>query len=206
MSNQFQNTEIREQGSSERALISTAYNLLIKHQEKPLSVSQLIKVAGVSRSSFYKYFASKEDLLAAILLSEELLIRQMLTKVQSYDSVSDLMKAYLNYCLQNIEKYKLLSQLERDLQYHNEKINRYEQWKSLRSCNVDEFTRIVQSKSTKSNQLDSESIRFYYGLVWSIASGVAQLSDSEYFHKLIADRRGFSKFLIESVSIIGEVK
>lgn len=200
------NTDIREQSSAERVLTSTAFNLLIKHQEKSLSVSQVIKAAGVSRSSFYKYFASKEDLFAAILLAEEVSISPMLYKLKSFGSVSDLMKAYLNYCIQNIEKYKLLAQIERNLQAHPNVNERYEHWKSLRSSHVDEFSSIIQSKLPKDNQLDSENIRFYYGLVWSIASGVAQLSDSNYFHELIADRRGFSKFLLESVATIGEVK
>jgi AcrR family transcriptional regulator len=206
MSTQTFSSEIREQSSSERALISTAINLLIKHQEKPISVSQLIRAAGVSRSSFYKYFASREDLYAAILLTEEFNIGPLLSKIKVYGTVSDLLEAFLNYCIQNIEKYKLLAHIEQNLENQPETIERYEQWKLLRAEHVDEFTRIVQSRLSKSKNMDSENIRFYYGLVWSIAMGVAQLSDSDFYHKLIVDRRGFSKFLLESVATIGDAK
>lgn len=196
-------SDLRDQEPVEQALITTAYNLLIKHPEKPISVSQVVTAAGVSRASFYKYFSNKEDLYAAILLSEEFSIHSMLDKMGSQISAGDLLKNYLNYCIHNIEKYKLLGQLETILQANHQELERYNRWKILRACHVDAFSSAIQAALPNSAQLDDVNIRFYYGLVWSIATGVSHLTDSEYFHELIADKRGFSKFLLESIHTMG---
>ncbi|MBU2863298.1 TetR/AcrR family transcriptional regulator [Reinekea marina] len=197
-------SDLHDQEPVESALIATAFNLLVKHPEKPLSVTQVIKAAGVSRASFYKYFSNKEDLFAAILLSEELAIHGLIKQMSHEHSAGELLKNYLNYCIQNIKKYKLLGQLETILQKNNETIERFTRWKLLRASHVDEFSAAIQSTLPAEHKLDEENIRFYYGLIWSIASGVSHLTDSDYFHELIADKRGFSKFLLESVYTIGE--
>ena len=83
---------------------------------------------------------------------------------------------------------------------------RFKQWQVLRRQHVDEFTSIVESKLSRLKTIDKENIRFYYGLVWSIANGMANLSESDFFHELILDRRGFTRFLLDSVASIGEVR
>ena len=197
---------INEQNASETALINSALNLFILHNEQKINVTQLIKSAGLSKTIFYKYFANKEDVYAAIFLTDEFSIGPLLKKMRVYGTVSDLLEEYLRYRIQHIDKYRVISRLEKHLQTNDSQLERYKQWQLLRRNNVDEFTSIVESKLSRVKQVDQENLRFYYGLVWSIATGVSQLSESDFFHELILDRRGFTRFLLESVTKIGEIK
>lgn len=197
---------IKEQSAAEKAIVTSALNLFIIHHEDTISVTQLIKAAGTSKSSFYKYFASKEDVYAAILLADELALTPILKDLRVYGSVADLLQQYLKFRIQHIDKYRVLVRLERHLNETIKPVERFEQWQALRRVHVDEFSAIVEAKASRFKPVDRENIRFYYGLVWSIASGVAALSESDFFHELILDRRGFTRFLLESVGNIGDVK
>ncbi|TCS42550.1 TetR/AcrR family transcriptional regulator [Reinekea marinisedimentorum] len=201
-----QNFSIQEPSAAEKALITSSLNLFIIHNEKKITVTQLIKSAGVAKSVFYKYFESKEDLYAAILLNDELQLSPIFSHLKIYGTVSELLESYLNFRIQQIDKYRVLTRLEQTLMEKNCNSERYLQWQVLRRQHVDEFTGIVQSKMPKSKPIDAENIRFYYGLVWALASGFSQLSESDFFHELILDRRGFTRFLLESVNVLGKLK
>lgn len=196
---------IREPNPSEKALISTALNYLMKNSNKQVTVSHLMKAAGVSRATFYKYFASKEDLFAAILLQDEHELTPILSRLRVYGSLPDLLESYLSFRVQHIDRYRILVGVEKELNRSTE-LPRYQQWLQLRRQHVDEFTRIVRSKLAKSQDIDEENLRFYYGLVWTLATGVAHLSEQDFFHQLIVDRRGFVKFLLETVNLVGSRK
>jgi AcrR family transcriptional regulator len=195
-----------EQTPVEKALITSALNLFIIHHEDTISVSQLVNAAGISRASFYKYFANKDDVFAAILLSDEMSLTPLLRDLRVYGTVSDLLEQYLKFRIQHIEKYRVMARLEKHLLQSNCNQTRFLQWQSLRREHVDEFSSIVESKMSRFKPVDKENIRFYYGLVWSLAAGVATLSESDFFHELILDRRGFTRFLLESVSNVGDIK
>lgn len=198
--------DIKEQTAAEKAIITSALNLFIIHHEDTISVTQLIKAAGTTKSNFYKYFSSKEDVYAAILLTDELALTPILKDLRVYGSVADLLQQYLKFRIQHIDKYRVLVRLERHLLEKNKDLQRLDQWQAMRRRHVDEFTAIVEAKTSRFKPVDRENIRFYYGLVWSIASGVAALSESDFFHELILDRRGFTRFLLESVGNIGDDK
>jgi AcrR family transcriptional regulator len=198
--------ELQEQSPSEKALVTSALNLFIIHHEKTISVTQLMKAAGISRSIFYKHFANKEDVYASILLADEMSLTPMLKDLRVYGTVSDLLQQYLKFRIQHVEKYRVLTRLETHLHEKKCECDRFKYWQTLRRQHVDEFTSIVESKLSRFKPIDKENIRFYYGLVWSIASGVSSLSESDFFHELILDRRGFTRFLLESVSNIGDVR
>jgi hypothetical protein len=99
-----------------------------------------------------------------------------------------------------------MARLEKHLLNNNCDLTRFLQWQSLRRDHVEEFSSIVEAKLSRFKPVDKENIRFYYGLVWSLAAGVATLSESDFFHDLILDRRGFTRFLLESVGSIGDLK
>lgn len=197
---------IQEQAPSEKALITSALNLFIIQHEDTISVTQLIKGAGISRSVFYRYFSSKEDVFAAILLTDELALTPLLKELRVYGRVSELLREYLKFRIQHIEKYRVLVRLERTLLNQECDLLRFRQWQTLRRQHVEEFTDIVESKLSRLSPVEKDNVRFYYGLVWSIANGVANLSESDFFHDLIQDRRGFTRFLLDSVESIGEIK
>jgi len=201
-----ENYTIQEQTPSEKALITSALNLFIIHNENTINATQLIKASGVSKAIFYRYFANKEDVYAAILLTDEIALTPMLKDLRVYGSVSDLLEQYLKFRIQHVEKYRVLVRLEKHLLDKKCDLVRFKQWQVLRRQHVDEFTSIVESKLSRLKTIDKENIRFYYGLVWSIANGLANLSESDFFHELILDRRGFTRFLLDSVASIGEVR
>jgi AcrR family transcriptional regulator len=201
-----QNFSIQEPNATEKALITSSLNLFLIHNEKKITVTQLVKSAGVAKSVFYKYFESKEDLYASILLTDEMQLAPIFSHLKIYGSVSELLESYLNFRIQHIDKYRVLTRLEQTLMEKNCNCERYLQWQVLRRQHVDEFTGLVQSKMSKSKPIDAENIRFYYGIVWTLAAGFSQLSESDFFHELILDRRGFTRFLLESVSALGKAK
>lgn len=197
---------IQEQSPSEKALVTSALNLFIINHESTINVTQLIKAAGISRSVFYRHFANKNDVFAAILLADELALTPKLNELRICGSVSELLQEYLKFRIQHIEKYRVLVRLEHHLLDQDGELLRFRQWQALRRQHVDDFSDIVDSKLTRSGLVDRDNIRFYYGLVWSIATGVANLSESDFFHELIQDRRGFTRFLLDSVSTIGDAR
>lgn len=197
---------IQEQDPSEKVIVASALNLFIIHHEDTINVSQLLKAAGISKSVFYKYFANKDDVFAAILLSDEMALTSLLKDLRVYGTVSDLLEQYLKFRIQHVEKYRVLVRLEKYLHEKECSLTRFKQWQMLRRQHVDEFTSIVESKLSRLKQIDKENVRFYYGLVWAMANGLANLSESDFFHELILDRRGFTRFLLESVSNIGDVR
>ncbi|MEJ2072260.1 MAG: TetR/AcrR family transcriptional regulator [Reinekea sp.] len=196
---------IQEPSPSEKALITSALTLYSIHQEKNISVTQLVKAAGISKSVFYRYFANIDDVYAAILLTDELQLTPILKELRAYGTISDLLKHYLRFRIRHIEKYRLLIRIEQYLSDKNCDVPRYAQWNNLRRQHMDEFMSIVESKLSRTKVMDREQLKFYYGLVWAMASGVANLYENDFFLESIQDRRGFTQFLLESVSSIGEV-
>lgn len=197
---------IQEPSASEKALVTSALNLFIKHHESTINVTQLIKAAGISKAIFYKHFANKEDVYAAILLNDELSLTPLLKDLRVYGTLSDLLEQYLKFRIQHVEKYRVIVRLEKHLLEKECDQARFKQWQALRRQHVDEFTTIVENKLSRLKPIDKENTRFYYGLVWSIANGMVNLSESDFFHELVLDRRGFTKFLLDSVAQIGDVR
>ena len=197
---------IQEQTPSEKALITSAQNLLSLYQERPITVGQLIKAAGISKAVFYRYFANIDDVYAAILLHDELQVTPLLRQLRVYGTVADLLEQLLKFRIQQFEKCRILAGLEQQLAAKNCELARFQQWQGLRRQHVEEFTSIVASKSVRLTVADRENLRFYYGLVWSISAGVAQLANNDFFHEMVQDRRGFTRFLLESMALVGEDK
>jgi len=139
------------------------------------------------------------------LLQDEHELTPILSRLRVYGSLPDLLESYLSFRVQHIDRYRILVGVEKELNRSTE-LPRYQQWLQLRRQHVDEFTRIVRSKLAKSQDIDEENLRFYYGLVWTLATGVAHLSEQDFFHQLIVDRRGFVKFLLETVNLVGSRK
>lgn len=197
---------IKEQTPAEKALITSALNLFIGHHEKTISVTQLLRVTGVSKAVFYQYFANKDDICAAILLTDEMALTALLKELRLYGSIPDLLQQYLKFRIQQVEKYRVLVRLEKELLQKNSTLLRFQQWQWLRREHVNEFTAIVEAKLARSKKMDNQNIRFYYGLVWALANGMANLSESDFFHELIEDRRGFTRFLLQSIADVAEVR
>ncbi|WP_320825908.1 TetR/AcrR family transcriptional regulator [Reinekea sp.] len=197
---------MQEQNPSETALITSALNLFIILNEDSISVTQLIKAAGISRSVFYKNFGGKDDVYAAILLTDELTLSPLLQEARVSGGIAELLEQYLKHRIQQIEKYRVLMRLEKKLQAGGCTLQRFQDWQQLRRQHADEFSGIIELKLARAQPVDRENIRFYYGLIWSLASGVAHISESDFFHQLILDRRGFTRFLLDSMRSLGDIK
>ncbi|MFT5009203.1 MAG: AcrR family transcriptional regulator [Reinekea sp.] len=194
---------IKAQNPAETALIGSALNLFTIHNENSVTVTQLIKAAGVSRSVFYKHFANKDDVYAAILLTDELAVSPLLKKIRASGSAGELLEQYLKYRIQFVKKYRVLMRLEKHLQATDCTLERFVQWQLLRRQHVDEFAAIIELDLAHLKPLERDNARFHYGLLWSLASGMAHITESDLFSELIRDRRGFTRFLLDSVSSLG---
>jgi len=197
---------IQPQSPAETALISSALNLFTIHNENSITVTQLIKAAGISRSVFYKHFANKDDVYAAILLTDELAVTPLLTNIGASGGAADLLEQYLKYRIQFVKKYRVLMRLEKHLQATDCTLARFVQWQLLRRQHVDEFAAIIELDLAHLKPLERDKARFHYGLLWSLASGMAHITESDLFPELIRDRRGFIRFLLDSVRTLGGPK
>ncbi len=194
---------IKEQDATEKALLTASLNLFLIHDENNISVTQLAKAAGVSKATFYKHFSNKEDLYSAILLMDELELTPVLRKLMRSGSIAELLKAYLNYRIQHLDRYRVLIRLEKKLE-NSCKAVRFLQWQQLRKHHITDFNAIVESKMSNEQAANSQDFQFYYGFIWTITSGLAHLSESDFYHELISDRRGYAKFLLDMINTIGE--
>ena len=195
---------IQTRSPAETALISSALNLFTIHNENSITVTQLLKAAGINRSVFYKHFANKDDVYAAILLTDELAVTPLLHKIRVSGGAADLLEQYLKYRIQFVKKYRVLMRLEKHLQATDCTLERFVQWQLLRRQHVDEFAAIIELDLAHLKLSERDTARFHYGLLWSLASGLADITESDLFPELIRDRHGFTRFLLDSVRSLGD--
>lgn len=196
---------IQEPSPSELALIASAMNLFMIRDETTVTVTQLIKAAGVSRSLFYRYFASKEDVFAAILLRDEIAFNTKMMDFKSIESTGELISEALRFRIQQIDRYRVLLRLESHLVSSASDLPRFKQWQSLRKAHIEAFSELItQLKLSGKSVRSQEQARYHYGMIWSLANGVAQLSETDFFHELIHDRRGFNRFLLDTLKTVGD--
>ncbi|PTY36625.1 hypothetical protein BGP77_04835 [Saccharospirillum sp. MSK14-1] len=192
---------VKDRHPTESAILNSAMSLFLLAGEDSVTVSRLIQTAGISRSVFYHHFSGKDDLYAAMLLSDELGIGEMLHRVRRSQDLATLMRECLKYRIQHIDKHRLMMRLETKLAGEGSNLERYRQWQRLKRNHMALFAEITSELLDV--DADSDDLRFLYGLVWTLADGLASLRDNELYHELIQDRRGFSRFLLDTIAQIG---
>jgi AcrR family transcriptional regulator len=69
-----------------------------------MSIGEVVKAAGLSRSTFYGYFSSKDDLLAALLASGRgILADKMRREVDRDSSLEEQLAGFLRVCLSRVD-------------------------------------------------------------------------------------------------------
>jgi AcrR family transcriptional regulator len=69
-----------------------------------MSVGEVVKAAGLSRSTFYGYFTSKDDLLAGLLASgREILAASLRHEIDHQDSLEGQLAGFLRVCLLRVD-------------------------------------------------------------------------------------------------------
>lgn len=182
---------------TEIAILNTALSQLLIGDVKQLSVTRLVKLSGLSRSVFYQHFSSKEDLLAGLLLADEVGLAEAMKPALAESNLKDLLKLYLKYRLQDIDKYRLLVEIESTLSAGTEAPKRFKDWRRLRTIHADQIRSTALLRQPKTANDDQDRYDFYFGLVWTLANGVASISNTDAYTQLIKDRRGFSRYLLE---------
>ncbi len=200
--------QVKDQHPTEIAILNSALNLFMLSGEDKVSVTRLIQMAGISRSVFYHYFSGKEDIYAALLLADEVGVGPIIRQNRESGSLSDLMRGYFKYRLQSIEKYRLLLRVENTLTRCDCQLERFVQWQRLRQNHIELFMETARRNRTgdESENRHDDTHRFYFGFVWALANGMASLSESDLYHELIQDRRGFVRFLTDIVADAGEAR
>ena len=176
-------------------LLNTALNLFIRVGIEKVNLQHIIKSAALNKNAFYRFFESKNDLMASLLLSNELELSDLLN---SYSDPKKLVDAYIKFRLQSFDKYIVLTEIERLLDEQGCQLEKFLAWKRLRAVQVDMISRILISN--KADKRGSESPRYYYGLIWALIHGTSHLSHNAFFHQLVGDRRGFTKFLSDATN------
>ncbi|GGX51933.1 TetR/AcrR family transcriptional regulator [Saccharospirillum salsuginis] len=196
--------QVKDQHPTETAILNSALNLFMLSGEDQVSVTRLIQTAGISRSVFYHYFSGKEDIYAALLLADEIGVGPILRKHLEAGSLSGLMKEYVKYRLQSVEKHRFFVRVEEKLLRADCQLERFVQWQRLRRNHIELFSECARKHHGVDKGSYEDNLRFYYGLVWALTSGVASLSGNDLYHEMIPDKRGFVRFLAEAVAEVGE--
>ncbi|MHA7878274.1 MAG: TetR/AcrR family transcriptional regulator [Saccharospirillum sp.] len=182
---------------TETALLNTALSQLLITGIEPLSITHLVQVSGLSRSVFYHHFSSKDDLLSGLLLADEMGLAEVIKPEIATNSLKGILKSYLKYRLQDIDKYRLIISIEQRLMAVDPAPKRWSDWQRLRKIHADQIrAAAAQNGAHRSNQ-DQDRLDYYFGLVWALANGVASISNTDAYAQVIRDRRGFSRFLLE---------
>lgn len=80
-----------------KIIVSTLLNMLKTTPYDEISVATLCRTAGVSRQSFYYYFADLNDCLMSIIIAEGVNVR----KNSSYNNIRELLMDLYNYIYAN---------------------------------------------------------------------------------------------------------
>jgi AcrR family transcriptional regulator len=85
-------------------ILAAARQVMAELGVERMSVGEVLKAAGLSRSTFYGYFSSKDDLLAALLSSgREILADKLLQEVDRSSSLEDQLAGFLRVCLSRVD-------------------------------------------------------------------------------------------------------
>lgn len=193
---------VKDRHPTESAILNSAMSLFLLVGEESVTIGRLIQTAGISRSVFYHHFSGKNDLYAGLLLSDELGMADTLQRARRSPDLPALLRECLKHRIQHLDKHRLLMRLELKLAQQGNELERYRQWQRLKRSHMAQFTELASSPLGVDP--DSDELRFLYGMVWTMADGLAALRDNELYHELIQDRRGFSRFLMDAVARMGE--
>lgn len=193
---------VKDRHPTESAILNSALSLFLMSGEDQVTISRLIRTAGISRSVFYHHFSGKDDLYATLLLTDEFGVGDLLERARKNGDLPTLMQEFLRYRIQHLDKHRLMMRLERHLARQGSELERYRQWQRLKRSHMAQFAEFARDDRSLTD--DSDELRFYYGLVWTLADGLATLRDNELYHELIQDRRGFNRFLMATVARMGQ--
>lgn len=170
-------------------LLNAALNLYIRVGYNRVSLAQVIKAAGVGRSTFYRYFASKLDLYAAMLLYDELQCQQQLNLLQAH-CAGDSLLAYFRYKTASVAKYQLLSALAHCLGQAQSTLPRYQRWQALRQAQISALQQQLQPHlATQQDAIDC--------VLWveSMIHGSMQVAHESLFAPMLGEGRQFMQFM-----------
>lgn len=188
------NIRVKLSDNRELNILNTAMNLFIRVGMEKVTMSHILKSSGVSKSSLYRFFESKKDLMAGLLMANEQELAELLSQLRNEQDSSVVIEQYVKFRLQSFDKYKVLYRIEKDLVLEDSQLQRFQDWKKLRAEHVDTLVNMILGRSGRRS---GESQRFYYGYLWTLIHGVAFLSESPFFHELIDDRRAFMAFITD---------
>lgn len=99
-----------------QSLLAGAKRAVAKKGVDDVSLSDFSAEAGIAKSAFYKYFSSKEEILAYVLMGEfEAITRQLAKRTINYKSVDDLASSIASVFAQRPLAGALLSEISRTL-------------------------------------------------------------------------------------------
>ena len=188
---------IHEPSAIERAVVQSSVKIFMINGPSRTSIAHLIKSTGFSKAQFYKHFENKQDLYAAILLENEQDFGSRISGMRKRESLSKLLEDFLLFRIEDIEKFRLLIEIEVELDESNNRCERYLNWKALNQQHISEFTEVVASHLPLS--ADREDAYAYYALAWAMARGFCSIAETDRFYNLVQDRRAFTKFLLKAL-------
>lgn len=179
----------------EMTVLNATLNLLFRTPADHLTMTQVYKAAGVSKSTLYQYFSSKPDLWAAVLIEEA---RSRLHELQSLPAVptrADWTR-WLFETLQSPQKHRILASLEKTVNSTNETLPRKDEWRRLE---YEVQSQVMDClRRTLGNQALSEARIGQRWALWQcILSGWLMRYREPEFQELIGERKPFALYVAE---------
>lgn len=173
----------------ELTILNAAINLAIRTSADRISMTQIQKAAGVSKATLYQYFASKQDVWAAILLEEDIeRARDACALVKTGDR--DAWENYFYRLTLHPAKLVVLQKMEQSLRQQEPNLPRYHDWlrqrRSFLSLMVD---------AAEHNGVDELDARQRVAMVWTTLEGWLRLYNEPDFREFCAGRQVFARSL-----------
>ncbi|WLD56659.1 TetR/AcrR family transcriptional regulator [Salinispirillum sp. LH 10-3-1] len=178
----------------ELTILNAAINLAIRTSADRISMTQIQKVAGVSKATLYQYFAGKLDIWAAILLEEDIeRARDAGPLVRNGDA--DAWESYFYRLTLHPAKLVVLQKMEQALRQEDPDLPRYKDWLRQRRSYLSLMVQAAQQHG-----VDEMEARQRVAMVWTTLEGWLRLYNEPDFREFCAGRQIFAQTLAKQFS------
>lgn len=138
-----QNTEIRKE--SRRKIMEAAFQLVASNGYEATSIAMIASEAGVSKGLLYNYFASKEDLIKALVFEAfeggDKIASELITE-DPQESLGNLIKWFFNEMREHPDHWRLITELTL-------KIEKFEFVHDIVTAKMVEYVQLLESLLSK---------------------------------------------------------
>jgi len=173
-------------------ILEISRHLVVKSGYKQLSMRKIARETGVSATSIYLHFDSKDHLLHALI---EEAVEDLNNQLESVVDVANnaverlrmLAEVYINYAIQNPEEYRIIYQVP------SEDMQRYPKEKFRKARRGYEIVTTTIEEGVKAGFIEEDEPRIAAYVFWAQLHGTLSVVQSERLDKRIEEQEFLEK-------------